>query len=141
MENRRLKHKKSKRLKLGSVTKFEDLPNELHLQYIFPSFDLYSLYHTFYGINTRYNQLVASCQRLQLNMENVPASKSVSFIYHAGNIFPQGSVVSLKNANDNQIGFLSEDYLFENLAGKLKSITLNGVVSIRHIYQLFQSVE
>jgi hypothetical protein len=126
---------KSKRM---NVTKFEDLPNELSLKYIFISFDLYSLYYTFYGINSRYNQLVASCNKLQLNMKKIPASESVSFIYHAGNLFPKGSVLSLQSEDNNQIGFLSEDNIFKNLIGNIKSLTLRGNILIYNIHQLLR---
>lgn len=131
--------KKSKRMKLmDNVTKFEHLPNELLIKYIFVSFDLYSLYDTFYGINLRYNKLVTSCRKLQLDMEEIPSSESVSFIFYAATLFPKGSVRSLKNIDAGQIEFLSEDYLFLNLIGRIKSLILNRNVLIKNIFKLLR---
>ena len=124
-----------------NVTKFEDLPNELCLANIFISFDLCSLYFTFYNLNSRYNRLISACSKLQLDMEKIPVSRSIEFIYKIEKILPSGSIVSLKNANTTQVNFLSADRTFQRLIVNIKSITLISDISISSVYELLWYVE
>ncbi|CAF0722568.1 unnamed protein product [Adineta steineri] len=117
-------------------TKFEELPNELCLRYIFVSFDLYSLYHTFYHLNKRYNQLVLSCQNLQLNLKKIPASEFIPSIYHIGTLFSSDSVLSLQNGTSTQIDLLCQDRLFTNLISNIKSLTFSRDTSLDSICEL-----
>ena len=130
--------KRSKRDENLPTTKFEDLPNELCLRYIFVSFDLYSLYRTFYHLNARYNQLVLSCRNLQLNLQTIPVSKFISSLHHIGTLFSKNSLVSLRNGTSSQIDILTQDRLFTKLIRNIKSLTFSRDASLDAMLQLLR---
>ena len=122
------------------MTKFEDLPNELCLIYIFAFFDLYSLYRTFYHLNTRYKQLVLSCQNSQLNLRKIPSSCFLSIMYNIGSLFSSESLVSLRSGTNAQIDLLSQDRLFTKLIRNVKSLTFSQDASLHAMLQLLRYV-
>lgn len=130
--------KKFRRNKYQYGTKFEELPNEVCLHTIFVYFDLYSLYDSFYGLNHRYNELVLSCQNLQLNLKNIPPSDFIPSIYDISELFSSSSVLSLRGGTSAQIDLLSEDRLFKKLIRNIKSLTFTTDISLASICNLMR---
>jgi hypothetical protein len=58
-------------LNTTTITKFEQLPNELILV-CFDYFDLYQLYEIFYYLNERFKKLILHQAKLYINLNSIP---------------------------------------------------------------------
>jgi hypothetical protein len=84
------------------------MSNELFME-LFEYFDLYSLYLTFYSLNSRFNSIICHCQ-VHVNLNQINPLYFTSFIgqFIYSNI-DKGRIRSLQSSIPHQIAVLVND--------------------------------
>jgi hypothetical protein len=93
---------------VNQTSTFETMSNELFME-LFEYFDLYSLYFTFYSLNSRFNSIISHCQ-VHVDFNQINPLYFTSFIGHFiySNI-EKGRIRSLQSSIPHQIAILVDD--------------------------------
>jgi len=93
---------------VNQISTFETMSNELFME-LFEYFDLYSLYLTFYSLNSRINSIICHCQ-VHVNLNQINPLYFTSFIgqFVCSNI-EKGRIHSLQSSIPHQIAVLVND--------------------------------
>jgi len=93
---------------VNEISTFETMSNELFME-LFEYFDLYSLYLTFYSLNSRFNSIICHCQ-VHVNLNQINPLYFTSFIgqFIYSNI-DKGRIRSLQSSIPHQIAVLVND--------------------------------
>ncbi|CAF3705111.1 unnamed protein product [Rotaria sp. Silwood1] len=134
---------------MNSITKFEQLPNELILM-CFSYFDFYYLYEIFYCLNQRFNQLIQYQTKIHIDLSLIPSRKFLTFCFQLKQLITtsQNYPLSIIAYDQQKLNLILEDDLFQETFSKLKSLTLSNI-DTKTIYsiifdkpvKLYQSLE
>ncbi|CAF0828163.1 unnamed protein product [Rotaria sordida] len=128
-----------KRIKyVNHISTFEMMSNELIME-LFEYFDLYSLYLTFYSLNSRFNSIICYCQ-VHVNLDKIDPLYFTSFIgnFIYSNI-DKGRICSLQSSMSHQIAVLVNDIVMDRFI-LLRSLTL-ARCSIDLVIQILNRIE
>ncbi|CAF2518229.1 unnamed protein product [Rotaria sp. Silwood2] len=123
---------------VNKISTFETMSNELIME-LFEYFDLYSLYLTFYSLNSRFNSIVCHCQ-VHVNLDKINPLYFTSFI---GNFIytniDKGRISSFQSSIPHQIAVLANDIVMDRFI-LLRSLTLSRC-SIDLVIQVLNQIE
>jgi hypothetical protein len=93
---------------INQISTIETMSNELFME-LFEYFDLYTLYLTFYSLNSRFNSIIRHCQ-LHVNLNQINPLYFTSFIgdFVYSNI-DKGRIRSLQSSIPHQVAVLVND--------------------------------
>ncbi|CAF1264650.1 unnamed protein product [Adineta steineri] len=117
-----------KRQKTTTLTKFEQLPNEL-LLICFDYFDYYYLYETFSSLNQHFKNLIQYRTEIYLNMKLIPNEKFLPFCSQLNQLITTNHNYSLSIRINNNYRFNSifQDNLFNENFSRIKSLKITNV--------------
>ncbi|CAF4198969.1 unnamed protein product, partial [Rotaria sordida] len=132
-------------LNTSSITKFEQLPNELIL-ICFAYFNFYELYEIFSGLKQRFNQLIQNESNIHINLASIPSEKFLTFCFQLNQC--KNYPLSIIAYGKHKLNLILEDDLFQEKFSKLKSLSLSkmyvGTIDrliFNETTKLYQSLE
>ncbi|CAF1412136.1 unnamed protein product [Rotaria sordida] len=144
-DRKRQKTTNNKILNTSSITKFEQLPNELIL-ICFAYFNFYELYEIFSGLKQRFNQLIQNESNIHINLASIPSEKFLTFCFQLNQC--KNYPLSIIAYGKHKLNLILEDDLFQEKFSKLKSLSLSkmnvGTIDrliFNETTKLYQSLE
>ncbi|CAF1215547.1 unnamed protein product [Rotaria sp. Silwood1] len=131
IDNKKIKY-------VNKISTLETMSNELVME-LFEYFDLYSLYLTFYSLNSRFNSIICHCQ-VHVSLDKINPLYFTSFI---GNFIyyniDKGRIYSLQSSIPHQMTVLINDIVMDRFI-LLRSLTLSRC-SIDLVIQILNRIE
>ncbi|CAF4966436.1 unnamed protein product [Rotaria sp. Silwood1] len=123
-------------LNTTSITKFEQLPNELLLM-CFHYFDFFHLYEIFFYLNQRFNQLIQYETKIHIDLSLIPSRKFLTFCFQLNQLITtsENYPLSIVVHDKYRINLILEDDLFKDKFSKLKSLSLSNI-NVEIVYSI-----